>query len=291
MRRKGDRRAGWILRVYLRELDDAFELEGPLFAAKVTVCDQHQLAIGTAHVKGLDDPLGSGLAGIQVFHHDGLALLEGFFKFEREQAFARVINWEEAHRAALLADSVAQAHFPPPYRLHEAFKNQCCGDGICQGAVGAGGLHAQARGEGLKAISASTESTAGDANRIKNRRVVEGLGNVVARATKFFSKEGEVEPDVMAEDHSAIEQFHGRGKLLGEGGLAIDHLLGDAGENGNPGADATLGVDELLILGDLHAVLVTDNSQFNHSMAEVGGRARGLHVQEGVGDRMQGLEE
>ena len=71
--------------------------------------------------------------------------------------------------------------------------------------------------------------------------------------------------------------------MLDECRLAFDHLLRDAGEYGDARADVTVGVDELLILGDDFPAFDTHDAQFYHSVAIICRGAGGFGIDEGEG--------
>jgi hypothetical protein len=144
-------------------------------------------------------------------------------------------------------------------------------------------LDAEARGERLESVAAPPEAASGDSDGVENGGFAEHLGDLFAAAAELLAEKREIEPDVVAEQDRALEELEGGGELLGKRRLAVDHLLGDAGERGHAGADATLRVDELGVFGDFLAPFDAHDSQLDHAVTELGGRAGGFHVEERQG--------
>lgn len=272
------------------ELDDPLQLERALFAAKLAVGDQQQFASRPSDVQRLDNPIRAVLVAVQILHHHRLALLEGLLELEREQALART-DGEQPHRAALLAQGVAQTDRPPADRLDELLEDEVGRLGVGEGAMGDHRLDSKPRGERLKPVAAPSKPASGNPDGIKDRNVAQHLGDLFAAAAEFLAQEREIEPNVMAEQDCALEKLEGGGKLLAKRRLAVHHLLGNSRKRGDARADAPLGVDELGVFGDFLAPLDAHDPQLDHAMTELGGRAGGFHVEERQRRVVQRLEE
>jgi len=93
-------------------------------------------------------------------------------------------------------------------------------------------------------------------------------------------------------DHGgAPHKFQHPRELVLEGGLALDHRLTDAGQCGDAGTNAALGVEQLLVLRDDPPAFDAGDADLDHAVTEVGTGAGGLDVHEGEGKIAKGLEE
>jgi len=167
------------------ELNDPLQLERPLLAPQVAVGHEHQLPVRTSHVQGLNHALGGILPGIKILHPHRLSLLERFFKLQGKQAFPRA-DGEQSHRAALLADRVAQAHPPPADRLHQPLEYRRRGLRVGQRPVCDARVNPQSRRQRLQTISPTPEPPPRDPHRVEHGRVAQRLDNLPPAAPKFL---------------------------------------------------------------------------------------------------------
>jgi hypothetical protein len=104
-------------------------------------------------------------------------------------------------------------------------------------------------------------------------------------------EEGEVEPDVVADDDRAAEDVENLGQLLREGRLAGDHLVGNAGERGNAGRNPPLGIQQFAVIADPPATFDAGNAELDDAVAELRRRAGRLDVEEGDRDVDEFIKE
>ncbi len=109
----------------------------------------------------------------------------------------------------------------------------------------------------------------------------------VAEALGGGVEEGDVEADVVADDHGLPEELEeGRQSFL-DGGSFDDHGLRDARHDRDEGGDGRPRVDQRLEAGDRQTALVADGSDLG-DLATGGGGSGGLEVEHAERDLAEG---
>lgn len=241
---------------------------------------QDELAVELADAQGLDGAVGALLAGVEVLHVNRLFLLESLGQLKGEGRRTG-FGGQETHGSALLGDGIGEGGVPASAGFEQLLEKRGGGLGISQGAMGGSGDDAERSAQTLQAVAAATETASGDTDGVDDMLARgHGSGQVLAGAAELTGEEGEIKADVVAEDNGAGEMPDEGGDLIGEGRLAGDHQGGDAGEGDDAGGDGTLGVDELLVLGDDDAALEADHADFDNAMAVSPTCAGGFDVDE-----------